>query len=224
MNHIDAATLALIALGEPAASEEQLRHLQTCDRCADELSQLVAVVTLGRAGQDHGDLEHPDPRVWAAISEQVGSTRPLKQEKRPIRRGIFAAIAALVVGILALGGGVVWNVSHQTTTVAAARLAPLPAWDGAASGSAVVVRTHDGHRELKITLHLSTSARYRQAWLMTPDLKHFIRIGEVDGMQETLDIPPGVDLEQYSVVDISDEPRSTVVQPSDNSIVRGTLK
>jgi hypothetical protein len=232
VNHVDPQVLALLALGEPVASEADRAHLAGCDECARELRQLSAAAHVGRATIGDAPLDRPEPALWAAILAELpadpdatatGPT-PVLGGRRWNRLAVTLAAAAMVV-VLAIGGVAAWNALRptDTLTVATTKLESLPAWRGSASGTAVVVESPGGVRRVTIHLNITAPARYRQAWLMTPDLKHFIRIGSVDGAVATLDIPKGVDIGRYNIVDISDEPASTVTQPSDDSIVRGTL-
>jgi len=242
VTHVDAEVLALVALGEPAASEADLAHLAACAQCGQNLRELTRAVQVGRATSDIEVLDQPDAAVWAAIEQRVaaGASTPVAlvspldgartvggrpSARRTTSRMAARLVAAAIIVVLAVGGIVAWNSLRPVpaTTVAATKLDSLPAWRGTASGSAVLVQFAGGVRKLTINLSVPASAKYRQAWLMTPDLKHFIRIGSVDGSVTTLDIPKNADLGRYNVVDISDEPASTVAQPSDNSIVRGTL-
>ncbi len=233
MNHVDAQVLALMALGEPVASEADRAHLAGCDDCARDLRQLSAAAHVARATTGDAPLDRPDAALWTAILAELPADRgrpaaraiPIAGRRRLTRLSATLAAAAIIV-VLAIGGVAAWSALRpaDTLTVAATKLESLPAWRGTASGTAVVVESSAGVRRLTIRLSITAPAKYRQAWLMTPDLKHFIRIGSVDGAVATLDIPKGVDIGRYSVVDISDEPASTVTQPSDDSIVRGTLQ
>jgi Anti-sigma-K factor rskA len=232
MKHVDPEVLALIAIGEPAANEAEIAHLNSCQACSRDLRALTRAAQVGRAAAGVGPLARPDARVWNAIQAELngddgnaaGSVTPI-DSRRTARRIAFALAAAVIAAVLAVGGISAWNALRPapSATVAAARLTSLPAWQGTASGSAVVVETTGGVRTVTIHLTVTAPAKYRQAWLMTPDLKHFIRIGAVDGSVATLEIPKGADIGLYNVLDISDEPTSSVIHPSDNSIVRGTL-
>ncbi|MBX9243491.1 hypothetical protein ICW40_01560, partial [Actinotalea ferrariae] len=63
MEHVDEETLALIALGEPAADADRA-HVASCERCAAEVAELSAVVAVGRATGAHEALVAPPPEVW----------------------------------------------------------------------------------------------------------------------------------------------------------------
>jgi len=79
MPHLDPEVVALLALGEPVASEPELRHLRSCEDCASELDELTGAVQVGREAFSVGPLLAPPPTVWEAISRDLGladSTRP----------------------------------------------------------------------------------------------------------------------------------------------------
>lgn len=73
MPHCDPATQALAALGEeiPAADAT---HLRTCPRCAGEVAELTAVVTLGR--QAPAALPDVPAQIWSAIRAELSADRP----------------------------------------------------------------------------------------------------------------------------------------------------
>lgn len=68
--HTDPELLALLALGEPAGSEDERRHVDGCAACAAEVAELREVVVLARSVRDLR-LSDPDPRVWAAVRAEV---------------------------------------------------------------------------------------------------------------------------------------------------------
>ena len=69
--HTDPELLSLLALGEEAGTDEDRSHLQTCQTCADELTDLQHLVSLGRGvGSDTG-FAVPGPHVWARISDEL---------------------------------------------------------------------------------------------------------------------------------------------------------
>ena len=72
MPHVDADTLALIALGEPAASRADLAHLDECESCTASLAELSRVTRLGRDSLADGPLSVPRPEVWAGVATELG--------------------------------------------------------------------------------------------------------------------------------------------------------
>ncbi|WP_426593610.1 anti-sigma factor [Cellulomonas sp. McL0617] len=245
---MDDETLALIALGEPAgsagATAADRAHAERCARCSGEVAALREVVALGREAEP---MLAPAPRVWERISAELalgaaptraeaappgraearGDAEPvvdLAGRRRPRQWRWTAAAAA--VGVL-LGGSAVWwqaNRHQPHDVVATATLQPLPGWND--SGSAFVETSRDGARTLVVDLSHSESSAggFREVWLLKPDVSGLVSVGTLDGSTGRFDLPPGLDLSTYSVVDVSEEPFDGNPAHSGNSIVRGALK
>ncbi|WP_437440904.1 anti-sigma factor [Rathayibacter oskolensis] len=132
-----------------------------------------------------------------------------------------AAAAALVVGV---AGGAWWQASRpdQAVVVARADLAAFPGWQGA-SGTAELEDT-DGERELVVHLDATGGAQaYREVWLIASDASGLVGLGVLDGTDGRFTVPADVDLSQYSLVDVSEEPLDGDPSHSGDSIVRGPL-
>ncbi len=165
------------------------------------------------------------------------SAAPILAPVRPIRglrRARFwvpLAAAALVVGLVGgVGVGVWWQSAQQSDAapIAAADLEPFPEWP-AASGSAVVEQRADGTRQVVVDVDPATDAGtpdapLREVWLIRTDGTGLISIGFLDGTSGRFDIPTGVDLAQYALVDVSAEPDNGDPTHSGDSIVRGELR
>ncbi len=239
-SHVDDETLALLALGEPVASASDLTHLDTCARCADEVSALRDVAQLAR---DAGPMVPPAPHVWTQISDELGlSVAAPAAEPTPVpaptdatvtdisaRRGprqwrLVAAAAA--VGVLVGGTGVWWRTTQEAPQdiVATAALEPLPGWN--ATGSAVVETSSDGRRVLIVDLDKSevSDDGFREVWLATSDVTGMISIGALDGSSGRFDLPAGLDLEEFNTIDVSQEQFDGNPAHSADSIVRGVLR
>jgi len=166
-----------------------------------------------RYGQQARILAFPSPRAQ----------RPALLHPRLVRRWVAAAAAAgLVVG----GGGAWWVANHDDTptVLATATLEPLPGWD--ASGSAMVETGADGSRVLVVDLsHDAPSGEgFREVWLLKPDVSGLVSLGTLEGTSGRFDLPAGLDLSQYSVVDVSEEQFDGNPAHSGDSIVRGPLE
>ncbi|MGO8885632.1 MAG: anti-sigma factor domain-containing protein [Streptosporangiaceae bacterium] len=70
MSHLDPELLALIALGEPAASAAD--HLSGCADCQAEMRKLAAVVAVARRQDAIEPLEAPPPELWTRIAAAAG--------------------------------------------------------------------------------------------------------------------------------------------------------
>lgn len=73
MEHLQAETLALRALGEPAGSPREDAHLQQCARCRRELDELREIADIARdIPAEERELSQPPPGMWDRIVEELG--------------------------------------------------------------------------------------------------------------------------------------------------------
>ncbi|GAA2982732.1 hypothetical protein JOD63_002461 [Microbacterium terrae] len=287
MSHLDPEQIALLALGEAAASLADCAHLRECEICAAEIDELKVTVEVARTTAADVGLESPPDRVWDAIAAEVGlgsaasaagaavadaafppphgtpsslsgsapqddadtdtdaapgdprdaapapsayrdtgaavSDRPAAGRTGRRARGLFALAAslALVAGV-GIGAWVI-NAVNQPTTVAQAALDPFPDHPDAA-GVADVEVARDGSRALVVSVEGGVVAdTYREVWLIRNDAGALISLGVLDGDSGTFAVPDGVDLDEYSLVDVSVEPIDGDPAHSGDSIVRGEL-
>jgi hypothetical protein len=191
--HTDPELFGLLALGEQEGTEDDHAHLQSCPECAAELAELRRLVDLGRSVRTEPALVAPRPEVWARIRHEL----------------------ALDLTAAAPSG-------HELT--AHARLAPVAASWSSASGTAELATDERGRRVLEVALHadLPTSG-VRQAWLLhrdDPSLRQ--TLGILDGPHGLWTVAHSIDLEEYSILDISQQdPGET--DHSGQTIVRGEL-
>jgi hypothetical protein len=140
-------------------------------------------------------------------------------------RLLLAAAASLVVGVgigagaVALGTG-----ADDGSTVAAAGLDPLD--DSGATGEARVVDRGDGTRVLEVDLSAADPQDgFYEVWLLDEAVEDLVSLGVVRGGGEVaLTLPPGVDLGEYPIVDVSVEPLDGDPGHSGVSVARGTLE
>ncbi|NRG41915.1 anti-sigma factor [Rathayibacter sp. VKM Ac-2835] len=240
MTHLDPDELALLALGEDS-SADAAAHLEACPECAQQLVELGHAAGLGRQSRSLV-LESPPAEVWDRIRGELalGTTaeapiapvtalpvgRHTPSRRRPRSRRLLpaalAALAALAVGVV---GGVWLQASRSTDAVVVARadLAAFPDWQGA-SGSAEL-EDADGERQLVVHLDAEGAAdSYREVWLIAADATGLVGLGVLDGADGRFTVPADIDLAEYSLVDISQEPDDGDPQHSGDSIVRGPLR
>lgn len=232
MRHLDPDLLALLALGEQVAEPRDSAHLAECAACSEELANLSHAADVGCASLDAGELLEPDPRVWQRVRDELGVAQPappVTELRRHARRSrprwvIPVAIAASAVIVAGVGVGVTATLAPPPVTVlASATLNAFPGWQGS-SGEAIVEKGPDGARLLHVTLtEADKKAGYREAWLMSSDLKSLVSLGVVRDGSGTFTVPDGIDMSKYDVVDISDEPYDGNPAHSGDSIVRGQL-
>lgn len=301
MQHVDPDVLALVALGEDAASASEREHLAVCEHCRAELAELSSVVATGRSVTPEDALVPAAPEVWDRVSAELGlggeggtsgsgsspdagpagvqsfpgtpvpadapvpvvdlhaasvppvvpvvppagsaedglqpderadetraTVTDLSSRRRGSSRGgrvqmLVAACAALVVGVT---GGILWErrgSEPQEAPIASATLVALPDWPDARGEARV--KEVDGHRQVVVDLNAPTSADgYREVWLIASDLSGLVSLGVLQGQTGRFDIPSGLDLEKYSLVDVSEEHFDGDPAHSGDSIVRGPLE
>ncbi|MBO9556346.1 anti-sigma factor [Cellulomonas sp.] len=144
----------------------------------------------------------------------------------PRRRGRWGWVAAGAAAGLLVGAAVTWGLVDRTPAtdvVATATLDPLPGWD--AIGSAEVEEHRDGSRVLVVDLDGDVDSQgFREVWLLRPDVSGLVSLGTLEGSSGRFDLPAGLDLHEFSVVDVSEEQFDGNPAHSGDSIVRGPLR
>nr|WP_240690172.1 anti-sigma factor [Arthrobacter sp. PAMC25564] len=148
------------------------------------------------------------------------------------RRGLW--ITGVAAGIV-LGAAGAWTAASifgraeppvavptpSAVVLAETPLKPLAAH--AASGDAVVQRLPNGTRQLVIRLPDENVSGFREVWVGSADLSKMVSLGVLGNDPGVFVIPSGLDLAQYPVVDISNEPYDGDPAHSTESIARGRL-
>lgn len=238
MPHIDPERVALLAMGEPVATAEESEHLADCAACVDDLAALRHAAVAGRASFDIGDLEMPPEAVWVRIADELslGTRTPEPEAPAAVvapvvvqapRRRLLARIWALAASLVLVAGvGLgVWAVTQRAplTEIAEATLAPFPGHPSA-EGTAVVQERPDGTLVVRVGLSADAAPdTFREVWLITADATALVSLGVLDGTEQTFAIPADVDLKDYVLVDVSQEPVDGDPNHSGDSIVRGEL-
>lgn len=249
MPHLDPDAVALAALGEPLDAAPRA-HLASCADCAREVASLAAAAAVARAG-DAGELVPPPAAVWGRVRDELGladdvvpdgtdlargdgsavdrsagdgSGDPAPESPRRHRRGpwLAAAAAGLVVGGVA--GGLAVSAAlrpDSETVVAEVRLEALPGWS--ASGDAQVEEDAQGRRTLVVRVTDADADGFREVWLLDAGATRLVSLGLLDGDEGRFALPPGLDLAEFPVVDVSAEPFDGDPAHSGDSIVRGEL-
>jgi Anti-sigma-K factor rskA len=141
--------------------------------------------------------------------------------RRPSTATWWLVAAALVVGVVTgIVGSSLVSQPDDPRVLAEAVLEPFPDWS--ASGSARVEENTAGSREIVVELSAPTGG-LREVWLIDPDTSGLISLGLLTGTSGTFSIPADLDLDRFSVIDVSDEPEDGDPAHSGNSIVRGPL-
>jgi hypothetical protein len=148
------------------------------------------------------------------------------------RGRLAGAMAGLTAGlVIGIGGAVGVAQLNQGSPPAAARvvarieLSPLPQfpqWQGT-TGTAVM-RSTASQREIVITWRAPARPGFYEAWLLARDGVSMISLGDLSAEHTgTFTVPPGVNLRDYSRIDISLQPFDGSTQHSKASVVRGTF-
>ena len=171
---------------------------------------------------EQADLASPSVAVGggsgATRSGQPSSSRGLRAASLAL-----AAALALVVGI-GLGANLDRLLPGRTEK-ASTQLNALPAWPGS-TGRAVVEEDRDGNRTLVVTISSPIPANGpREVWLTTSTADPMVAVGFLrDDSSGRFPIPPDIDIADYYLVDVSQEPAQDAdPHHSGNSMLRGKL-
>lgn len=241
MQHLDPDRLVLLALSEESENPGDFDHLEECPACRHDLATLRHVADLGAETQDLRDLPAPPERIWQAIEADIaaqatpsGAAAPvtdLTERRRRARRArprwlmpVIAAAAAAVVavtGTVVVVGQVIDRAPREQVT-AQATLTPLSTVPPDATGRVRVLS--DGQMQIDVR-NLPLTTGFHEVWLIDPDnLAKMVAVGNLtDKPDVLLPVPPGTDLNRYSLVDVSDEPHDGDAAHSGRSLLRGTL-
>jgi hypothetical protein len=246
VQHCTPEQLALAALREPLPDDDAT-HLEQCAQCRAEVASLRRAVELVAVPEfaAPGPPVAPPPAVWASIAAATGVSAAPRPERMaaaepappaaeptnvvPLRRRrgpstwLIAVAAAVAGAAIGAGAVAVLQGDDDGAAVAAAALDPLE--DADASGTARVVERSDGTRVLEVELRApDLDDAYYEVWLLKPDVSGLIPVGTTQAGTAQFEIPPGVDLGQYPVVDVSVEPLDGDPEHSGDSVVRGVLE
>ncbi|MEV7133972.1 anti-sigma factor [Arthrobacter sp. NPDC093128] len=176
--------------------------------------------------------ESPEPAATppAPFRKRVREQRPGSTARRWVA---MAAAAGIVLGAAAvwaaysfLGKGPEAMPSptptaSQAVVIAQAPLQPLESYT--ANGKALVEKLPDGSRQLVVQLSDGQVSGFREVWVISPDLSKLVSLGVLDGEPGVFAIPEGLDLAEYPIVDVSNEPFDGNPGHSSDSIARGEL-
>lgn len=253
MDHIEPDELAVLAIDGRQPDDSVRAHLDACAECLAEYDALVRTVALGRGGSEerleappssvwagiHSELGlapdlAADPLAVAA-DEAVAPAEARTVVPIGTRRRAWWPIAAAAAagGILAgvgigvalggLGGGAGAPTPAPSVVLASADLAAFPGWDDA-TGHATVEEDADGVRSIVVDLEAAVPAGdVREVWLIRSDASGLVSLGLLDGDSGRFVVPEGIDLGEFTLVDVSAEPVDGDPAHSGDSIVRGEL-
>jgi hypothetical protein len=153
-----------------------------------------------------------------------GSVLPFRSRRRP-----WLLVAAATVAGAAIGAGAVAVLRDATepvvpvaTPVAEVALDPLA--DNDASGRASVIEREDGTRVLEVQLQASElDDRYYEVWLIDEAVQDMVPVGVARSGTVSFELPVGLDLGRFPIVDVSVEPLDGDPTHSGVSVARGVL-
>lgn len=142
------------------------------------------------------------------------------------RRAPWIAAAAAAGVVVGGAGGAMWagreTPPAEPAVIAQAALDPLPGWD--ATGAATVQENPDGTRVLVVTLDGGAGEDgFHEVWLIDREVTRLVSLGVLEGSEGRFTVPAGLDLTDFAVVDVSEEPFDGDPAHSGDSIIRGIL-
>lgn len=224
------------------------QHARSCPACRLELDELRSLVATARDASVL-PVAPPPPQVWDAIAAELDADLPSRApavadpapvvelraaDERPVdhaapvrgpraRRWPVAAAAAVV---LAVGTGALgWALgSRQDGGAELASTDLLALGTDAVHGSARVSEVGD-RRVLEVTTDgvAQPDEGFLEVWLLDETASRLVPLGVLDESRGTFALPSDLDLAEFPVVDISDEPLDGDPAHSGDSLVRGTL-
>jgi hypothetical protein len=170
----------------------------------------------------HQELaEDSAERTGADARRSIGAGR---------RRGRLATVVAglaagLIIGVGGTVGVVQLTKAPAARVVAQIELSPLPAfpqWQGT-KGTAVM-RATASQQVMVVTLHAPQRPGFYEVWLLARNGVSMISLGDLNADHTgTFTVPSGVDLRNYSRIDVSLQPFNGSTLHSKASVVRGSL-
>lgn len=252
MEHIDSDTIALLALGEDLASEAQRTHLDQCAQCRTDLEAMQRVTGLARESDAmqrpddrvweavsreldlDGATEAASPEPASSEPVVAAPTGPERTPARSSRRGprlpwwrrrlawALAAVLVIGAGVGVLVDRTLVRSGERAEVIATADLEPLPEFPDIEPGAAQLHRSESGY-VLTVELDADAQEGFREVWLIHTDLQQLVSVGVLVGTSGSFDLPAGLDLDGYAIVDVSDEPFDGDPAHSGVSLVRGEL-
>ncbi|MGY1848720.1 MULTISPECIES: anti-sigma factor domain-containing protein [unclassified Blastococcus] len=159
------------------------------------------------------------PPVAPAPPARGGEVLPFRR-RRPLLLAVAAAVAGAVVGagaVALLRGG------DGVEPITAVALEPLG--DEPAAGRAEVVLRSDGSRAMRVELDApEVEDGYYEIWLIEPGIVDMVPLGVLRPGAQTFELPAGLDLGEFPIVDVSVEPLDGDPAHSGVSVARGVLE
>ena len=225
MSHLHPDQLAAMAMDPDVGVAAEQAHLDECARCSRELAVLRDVTSRARQARPEDTPPAPPDAVWDRVVEELtqdGDLAPVTElaPPPPAWQQPWAAAAALIAVVVLAAAVLLSFTGDDGAVVAEATLEPLAEVQGATA----VLTAEGQQRRLTVdTPVLPDTDGYYELWLLTADGSGLVSLGPVAGTGSH-EIPPAVDTDLYSVVDISREPSDGDPSHSTDSVLRGPLE
>ena len=171
----------------------------------------------------------PAPAAGGAGGSDATETLSTARPGRPAStRGLRAASLALAAALaLVVGIGLGANLDRLLpgqTEKASVQLNALPPWPGS-TGRAVLEEDREGNRTLVVQISSPTPPTGpREVWLTNSQADPMVAVGFLDGDEGRFPIAPDIDIADYYLVDVSQEPaKDADPHHSGDSMLRGKL-
>lgn len=169
----------------------------------------------------------PTDATRPAEEPPTATVTPLRRSRAQRWWPVAAAAAAVgIVAGIAIGAGLSGGFGTRPapqTVVAIAALDAFPGWS--ATGSATLEEDDDGARSIVVDLDAEVpSTDVREVWLIRSDASGLVSLGLLEGATGRFVVPDGIDLDEFTLVDVSAEPVDGDPAHSGDSIVRGELR
>lgn len=179
---------------------------------ASAIAPLIAPTT----ATDRRPEEPPTATITPLRERRTRGWWPIAAAAAAVGLVAGIALAAATTGLFGTG-------SAPQTIVATAALDSFPGWS--ATGSAQLEVDGGGVRSLVVDLDAEVPATdVREVWLIRSDASGLVSLGMLEGTSGRFVVPDGIDLDEFTLVDVSAEPVDGDPAHSGDSIVRGELR
>lgn len=230
MSHLHPDQLTAIALDPETADASDHEHIDACPRCARELDVLRTVSARAKRAQPEDVPPAPPEDVWDRVvhelteSGDLGTTGQPREPEEPARPRMWGqswAIAAALVAIVVVAATALLRIGEGGGTAVAQ--ATLEALGDVPEAQATLVADGDDRSLTLETGELPEIDGYYEVWLLASDESGLVSLGPIRPGQN-YEIPAAVNVDRYSIVDVSREPTDGDPTHSTDSVLRGELE
>lgn len=237
-HHLTDRQLAEIAVEGSTADARDMEHLAECASCRAGVADLRRVTG---SLSEPVEILPPPASLWSRVEDAIRESTadqvsaPRASGRREVRRRKAtwgAALAGLVVGTL-LGGAAVTATGTlrdapdqgpepNLVTVGTADLEPIGGTT--LHGEATMERDQEGNLKLHVDVSELADDGYLEVWLRDESATRLVSLGAVTSRSTTVDVPEGLNLDEFPVVDVSHEPFDGNPTHGGETLLAGTMK